>query len=162
MKVCFNSCIPIHGKYTSHNTKINIISAYFRANIIVINFTIVIGFTENPMSLNLTSEGQAIFRGTHPHTTNFIWLINGTSSNVHLPPNTTVTSDFIGGRGVSNLNFPSCYNNTDLQCLAYFEENVHEESDRALMRCQGLYHNDYSCVRHCCILCAELDIISLY
>lgn len=90
------------------------------------------------MSLNLTSKDQGTFRCAHLHTSNIFWSVNGTSSNVHLPSNTTVTSGFSAGRGVSNLNFPSCYNNTDLQCLAYFEENVHEESDRALMTCQGL------------------------
>ena len=90
------------------------------------------------MSLNLTSEDEVTFRCVHAHTSNISWSINGTFSDVYLPPNTTVISNSIGSDGVSSsVNFLSCHNNTILHCLAYFEEDLYEESPQALMKCQG-------------------------
>ena len=87
-----------------------------------------------PMSLNLTLRQEAVFTCELKNAGNIIWTINDTDHTQHLPPNTRV--DNHGSTSV--LRFPSCINNTAIECHAYYNFGISETSPSVSMKCQGV------------------------
>ena len=93
-------------------------------------------FLITPASLNVTVDTVAVFQCQHPTAHGINWKING-----------SFLQDFPDGfsidrsdDGVFSLNIKALaeYNQTVIQCGAFFADSPSEESEQSLMMIQGI------------------------
>ena len=97
------------------------------------------GFLQSPVSQNIAVDTVAVFRCHHPTATLIAWKINGTLIDQ------TMRSDFPEGVtinrniSVATLTFVALleYNQTRIQCVAFFTDFPSEETNPAILLIQG-------------------------
>ena len=93
-------------------------------------------FLISPASLNVTVDTVAVFQCQHPNAHGINWKIND-----------SILQDFPNGfstyrnDGVFSLNIKGLteYNQTVIQCVAFFIDSPSQESEQSLMMIQGIY-----------------------
>ena len=97
-------------------------------------------FLISPASLNVTVDTVAVFQCQHPNAHSIDWKING-----------SILQDFPDGisidrsDGVFSLSIEALaeYNQTVIQCVAFFIDSPSEESEQSLMMIQGISEFTY-------------------
>ena len=90
------------------------------------------GFDRFPISLNVSSGSEAVFRCGHPNAAAIGWRVNGTNVNTSHP-------DFRQSNA-NNLIITAHpqYNSTMVVCIAFSLNSPHETSPPASLRIQGI------------------------
>lgn len=92
-------------------------------------------FLISPASLNITVNTVAVFQCQHPNAHGINWKING-SILQDLPEG--FSTDRSDDRVFSlNIEALAKYNQTVIQCVAFFLDSPSEESEQSLMMIQG-------------------------
>ena len=86
-----------------------------------------------PISLNVTSGSEAVFRCGHPNATTFAWEVNRTNVNNH-PDFRQINT---GNTGSLTITARPQYNSTTVNCIAIFEDLTSEISHPAVLVIQG-------------------------
>ena len=92
-------------------------------------------FLISPASLNVTVDTVAVFQCQHPTAHSIDWKING-----------SFLQDFPDGFSIDrsddvfslNVEAFAEYNQTVIQCVAFFTNSPSEESEQSLMMIQGI------------------------
>jgi hypothetical protein len=94
-------------------------------------------FLVSPASLNVTVDTVAVFQCQHPTAHGVNWKINGSILQILPEGFSTDRSD----DGVFSLNIEALakYNQTVIQCVAFFANSPSEESEQSIMMIQGIY-----------------------
>ena len=129
---------------TDYNNKNDRLKIFFISIIILIFTTAVLMnasavddvFLISPTSLNITVNAIAVFQCQHPTAHGINWMING-SILQDLPEG--FSTDRSDDRVFSlNIEALAEYNQTVIQCVAFFIDSQSEESEQSLMMIQGI------------------------
>ena len=103
------------------------------------NSTIIVdhgGFLRSPASLNITLDAVAVFQCQHPTADGINWRING--SGLRGLPEGVITDRNDGVFFLIITALP-VYNQTVIECVAFFSNSPSEETDPAIMIIQGTH-----------------------
>ena len=95
------------------------------------------GFTLSPVSLNVTLDAVAVFKCQHQTAHSVNWKIN--RSILTDLPHGVSTFRTIDGVYTLNISALSNYNQTMIECVAFFANSPSETSSAAIMMVQGKY-----------------------
>ena len=93
-------------------------------------------FLISPAPLNVTVDTVALFQCQHPNAHGINWKING-SILQGFPDGFSIDRN----DGIFSLNIKALseYNQTVIQCVAFFAGSPSEESERSIMMIQGTF-----------------------
>ena len=94
-------------------------------------------FVISPASLNVTVDTVAVFQCQHPTAHVINWKING-SILQGLPEGFSAGRSDDGALFSLNIKALAEYNQTVIQCVAFFADSPSEESEQSLMMIQGI------------------------